>query len=169
MVPWKQSTTMRIWEPVARCSATLPQSLVTVKEITFSSGWEMVFTSIHLSGSWLLQNSSQRLATDWPPGLDPKRDNCSPLLGKPVKKYTLSDSISSRLPPIMKHWSRMLHLFTSHCKKSTCALMPVMVQNLKNPHALNACNERGWSNAAWSTSSFSLSCQTSILCTYIAK
>ena len=49
MVPRKQSTTMRIWELVATCSAVLPHNLVTVNAINFSSGRMIFFMSICLS------------------------------------------------------------------------------------------------------------------------
>ena len=88
MVPQKQSTAMRIWEPVATCNIALPHSLVIVNAITFSSGRMIVFISIHLSLGFALslQNSCRRLATVWPPGLVPNKESCSPLLDKPVKK-----------------------------------------------------------------------------------
>ena len=86
MVPQKKFTAIRIWDPMAACSVVLLQILVTVKAITLSLGWDMVLIYIPLSLVWTLQNSSQRLSTDWPPGLVPNRVKCSPLLGKPVKK-----------------------------------------------------------------------------------
>jgi len=64
-----------------------------------------------------------------------------------------------------KHWSCMLHLSTSHCKKSTWALMPGMAQNLYKPHAFNASIEGWWFNAARSTSSCSRSHQSSMMYT----
>lgn len=165
MVPRKQSTTICIWDLVATCNATLSHSLVTVSAINLSSGRLKVLISICLSlgSAWSSQNSNQRLATDWPPILVPKRDNYSPLSNKPVKKYMSYSSISSQWPLSMKHWSCVFHLSTSHVKRSTWALMPGMAENLSSLHALNACNVGIWFIAVRSTSSWSLSHQISIL------
>lgn len=86
ILPRKQSTTICIWDPVATCNAALPHNLVAVNAMTLSLGWLIVLISILLSLVWSSQNSNRKLATDWPLGLVPKRDNCSPLLDKPVKK-----------------------------------------------------------------------------------